>query len=286
MRAFLIAALLTSVSVPAVAEIGDRGRPSRSEARAERGERMQRAERANRAERPPRQERNESPAPRRARGELGIVRGYGNDGPARVRVNVGGQARRGAPDSVRYWRGPAIRRGGSSAGTQDGTNWREVRENERRRITDADIVRDPADVRDRRISRVPVEGSEPPAPVVSSRRDRDSHRRWSGSDSHRRWRDSWRHDRRYDWSDWRRRNGSIFRLGFYFDPFGWNYRRYDIGYRMWPNYYGSRYWLNDPWQYRLPYAPNGYRWIRYWNDAILVDTWSGEVVDVIRNFFW
>jgi len=55
---------------------------------------------------------------------------------------------------------------------------------------------------------------------------------------------------------------------------------------MWPSYYSSRYWLNDPWMYRLPHAPAGYRWVRYWDDAILVDTWSGQVVDVIRNFFW
>ena len=48
----------------------------------------------------------------------------------------------------------------------------------------------------------------------------------------------------------------------------------------------QQYWINDPWQYRLPYAPPGYRWIRYWDDAMLVDTWTGEVVDVIHNFFW
>ena len=38
--------------------------------------------------------------------------------------------------------------------------------------------------------------------------------------------------------------------------------------------------------FRLPYAPAGLRWIRYYDDALLVNAWSGEVVDVIRNFFW
>jgi hypothetical protein len=38
--------------------------------------------------------------------------------------------------------------------------------------------------------------------------------------------------------------------------------------------------------YRLPYAPPGTRWIRYWNDALLVDVYTGEVVDEIPNFFW
>jgi len=27
-------------------------------------------------------------------------------------------------------------------------------------------------------------------------------------------------------------------------------------------------------------------WVRYWNDALLVDTWTGDVVDAIQNFFW
>jgi hypothetical protein len=28
------------------------------------------------------------------------------------------------------------------------------------------------------------------------------------------------------------------------------------------------------------------RWIRYYNDALLVDVYTGEVVDAIRGFFW
>ena len=127
-----------------------------------------------------------------------------------------------------------------------------------------------------------------PVPVVSDR-PRDgtrpaAHRdRRPGTD---RWSGNWRKDHRYDWRGWRDRNRSLFHVGIYFDPFGSRYRPYDIGGRLWPSYYGQRYWINDPWMYRLPYAPPGYRWIRYWDDAILVDTWSGQVVDVIRNFFW
>jgi len=78
----------------------------------------------------------------------------------------------------------------------------------------------------------------------------------------------------------------LFNFGFYRDPFGWGYQPFSIGWRMWPSYYSQSYWLNDPWQYRLPYAPPGYRWIRYYDDAILVDTWDGQVVDLIRDFFW
>ena len=127
------------------------------------------------------------------------------------------------------------------------------------------------------ISRVPREGTQPP-PLAEVRPTRLTRHQWRGD---------WRSDRRYDWRDHRRRHRSLFRFAIYLDPFGWSYRPYSIGWRLWPNYYrSSRYWLRDAWTYRLPYAPPGYRWIRYYDDALLVDTWDGQVVDVIRDFFW
>ncbi len=120
---------------------------------------------------------------------------------------------------------------------------------------------------------IPRRGTLPPL-VDNHRRDRV------------RWDTNWRHDGRYDWHNWRHRHRSIFHLGYYYDPFGWGYQPFSIGWRLWPNYYSSNYWINDPWEYRLPYAPPGTRWIRYYDDALLVDTFTGEVIDVIRNFFW
>lgn len=96
----------------------------------------------------------------------------------------------------------------------------------------------------------------------------------------------WRKDSKHDWRRWRDRNRSLFRLGFYFDPFGWGYQRWGIGWRLWPSYYDRYYWMNDPWMYRLPYAPWPYRWIRYYNDALLVNVITGQVVDVEYDFFW
>ena len=100
------------------------------------------------------------------------------------------------------------------------------------------------------------------------------------------WRNNWRHDRRYDWRKYRERNRWRFNIGFYYDPFGWSYRRYPIGWRLWPSYYDSSFWLDDPWMYRLPPAYGPYRWVRYHNDALLVNIYSGQVVDVIYSFFW
>lgn len=125
------------------------------------------------------------------------------------------------------------------------------------------------------VSNTPREGTQPP-PV------RTETRRYAGTN----WSTSWRNSSRYDWRRWRDRHRSTFRVGIYYDPFGWNYRPYSIGWRLWPSYYSRNYWINDPWQYRLPYAPPGTVWVRYWDDALLVDRWSGEVIDVIHNFFW
>jgi Ni/Co efflux regulator RcnB len=123
------------------------------------------------------------------------------------------------------------------------------------------------------VSATPRRGTQPPLRVDGRRRVTN-------------WSTNWRNDHRYDWRRWRDNNRSRFHLSFYYDPFGWGYQPYSIGWRLWPSYYSSRYWINDPWQYRLPYAPAGTRWVRYYDDALLVDTWTGEVVDVIYNFFW
>ena len=124
------------------------------------------------------------------------------------------------------------------------------------------------------VSDVPRPGTQPPL--------RDEYR--PGSQSH--WNTNWRHDNRYDWHNYRNRHRSLFHFGFYYDPFGWGYQPYQIGWRLWPSYYSSNFWINDPWQYRLPYAPPGTQWVRYYDDAVLVDMWSGQVEDVIYNFFW
>lgn len=100
------------------------------------------------------------------------------------------------------------------------------------------------------------------------------------------WNNNWRNDHRYDWHHYRNHHRSHFHLGFYFDPYGWGYQPFSIGWRLWPSYYSSNYWINDPWSYRLPYPPPGTIWVRYWNDALLVDTWTGTVIDVIPGFFW
>jgi len=145
--------------------------------------------------------------------------------------------------------------------------------------------------RDRHVRTVP--DTNPVVTHDGRRGDREVARAFTGrsrpdyrNGNYSRWTNNWRHDRRYDWSNYRNSHRSIFRIGSYYDPFGWNYRRWSIGTFLYPSYYGSDYWLNDPWQYRLPPAYGPYRWVRYWNDALLVNIYTGQVEDVLHNFFW
>lgn len=103
----------------------------------------------------------------------------------------------------------------------------------------------------------------------------------------RRWDRDWRHDNRYNWSRYRTAHRSLYSPGRYYAPYrGYSYRGLSIGNRLDTGFFGSRYWINDPWRYRLPAVYGSYRWVRYYDDVLLVDTYSGEVVDMIRNFFW
>jgi hypothetical protein len=100
------------------------------------------------------------------------------------------------------------------------------------------------------------------------------------------WNTNWRNDSRYDWRDYREQHRSVFRVGVYYDPFGWGYQRYNIGWRLYPAYYSQSFWLTDPYMYDLPYAPWPLEWVRYYNDALLVNVFTGQVEDVMYDFFW
>ena len=113
----------------------------------------------------------------------------------------------------------------------------------------------------------------------------DDRTRWQGQ---RRWDNGWRNDRRYDWYSYRSRYGDRYRIGRYYAPSGWNYgySRFSIGIFLNSMLYSNSYWIDDPYYYRLPPAYGSLRWIRYYDDALLVDIRDGYVVDVIHDFFW
>lgn len=112
---------------------------------------------------------------------------------------------------------------------------------------------------------------------------------WRGNENgfNRNWDSNWRNNDRYNWSSYRSTNRTIFAGSRYAAPYrGYNYQRFGIGFSLSPAFYGSQYWLNDPYAYRLPEAYGPYRWVRYYEDVLLVNTYSGEVVDAIYEFFY
>ena len=281
MRKFLIPLLLASAMAPTAAyagdgllrgarpsaERGDRDRSSESrssDSRPQHADRGPRIERSDRADRPARVERIDRSE--RADRPVPVQRIDHSDGEQRVERRLRRIEQPAVEaDPVREVRTaePAqptrrVARDGLLSGVVNGDDGRRV-DHRRYGDNDRDRWRDRDNDRD-------------------GWRDRDG-RRW-------RWSGDWRRDRRYDWSSYRHRYGSLFRLGRYYDPYGWGYRRFSIGFNLWPSYYGSNYWLDDPWQYRLPPAYGPYRWVRYYDDALLVNIYTGQVVDVIHDFFW
>ena len=238
----------------------------------ERGERPQRAQRPQRGERPERTERPE-------------------------RIASPDATPQGEPEDQRDRR----QRHESPRGIEDGTvrpadgvadwRWQERRsERDRRRGAIPPAISSPvlgeAIIRPQ-TDRAPADWQRGDRPItdrpITDRHATDRLRDRVTAES---WRREWRQDRRYDWRRHRDRDRSRFRVSIYIDPFGWNYRRWNLGWNLNSDHYSSRYWIDDPWEYRLPPAYGPYRWVRYYDDALLVDLRSGRVVDVIHGFFW
>ena len=94
-------------------------------------------------------------------------------------------------------------------------------------------------------------------------------------------------DRNWSRNDWQRYRGdhrALYARGRWQAPF--RYNNFRVGGRIAPTYYGQRYWIADPWRYRLPRPGPSARWVRHYNDVLLIDYRRGVVLDVIRNFYW
>ena len=117
--------------------------------------------------------------------------------------------------------------------------------------------------------------------------DRRDDRRYSDKRDYRRWSRDWRRNNRYDWRQYRKHHRHIYTRNRYYAPYrNYRYSRLSIGIFLDSLFYSSRYWINDPWYYRLPPVYGPYRWVRYYDDALLVNVYTGEVIDVIYDFFW
>ena len=75
------------------------------------------------------------------------------------------------------------------------------------------------------------------------------------------------------------------RMGAFHYPRGYGYRHWDRGEYL-PSLFLSAPFFIDFNLLGLPPPPPDYRWVRYGPDALLVDVYSGEVVDVIYDAFY
>ena len=87
-----------------------------------------------------------------------------------------------------------------------------------------------------------------------------------------------------DWRSYRSHNRSIYRRGNWRAPF--RYHHFRSGMRIRHLYFGSRYYISDPWYYRLPPAGPYRRWVRHYDDVMLVDIRTGYILRIYYNFFW
>lgn len=120
----------------------------------------------------------------------------------------------------------------------------------------------------------------------SNRNDNDRHdNNWRGNDSHHDSnRGSWqgRFDRRNVTAQHHYRyRGNSWRW-----PHGYNYQRWSFGMTLPSLFWGSNYWISDYSDYGLAYPPPGTVWVRYGADAILIDRYSGEILEVVYGQFY
>jgi Ni/Co efflux regulator RcnB len=76
-----------------------------------------------------------------------------------------------------------------------------------------------------------------------------------------------------------------FHVGAYRRPPGWVARRWAYGQILPRAYWGPQFLLADYWLFALEVPPVGYEWVRDDTDALLVNTSSGEILQVEYGVF-
>jgi Ni/Co efflux regulator RcnB len=66
----------------------------------------------------------------------------------------------------------------------------------------------------------------------------------------------------------------------------WRYRPLYVGYRLQPEFYGSRYYISNYGAYGVGFPGRDRRWIRYGDDLLLVNLRTGRVLRIVPNVFW
>jgi len=76
-----------------------------------------------------------------------------------------------------------------------------------------------------------------------------------------------------------------YRIGPYHRPEGWRDHRWVYGEFLPRAYWAPEYLIADYWLFALEVPPAGYEWVRYGNDALLINIGNGEVLQVEYGVF-
>ena len=77
-----------------------------------------------------------------------------------------------------------------------------------------------------------------------------------------------------------------YRGGPWVPPTGFAPRRWGYGEVLPWTWWTPRYRIESWWSYGLPVPPVGFAWVRLGRDAVLVDLWTGRIVQVAYTLFW
>jgi len=77
-----------------------------------------------------------------------------------------------------------------------------------------------------------------------------------------------------------------YRGGAYRGPSDYSYRRWTFGENLPAMYFVSEYLISDYSDYGLQYPPEGCEWVRYGDDALLIDDETGEILEVVYGQFY
>ena len=96
-------------------------------------------------------------------------------------------------------------------------------------------------------------------------------KRYRSFDLHR-WQRNFRAQERHHWQPYQR-------------PQGWYFQRWMFGMVL-PTFFWTRqYWIENYWEFGLPDPPYGYVWVRYGDDALLVNVRSGYILQTVYDLF-
>jgi Ni/Co efflux regulator RcnB len=77
-----------------------------------------------------------------------------------------------------------------------------------------------------------------------------------------------------------------FHYGSYNAPHGYHYQRWSYGEYLPSMYWARDYWLTSWWMFDLAIPPYGYEWVRYGDDALLVNVDTGQILQVDYGVFY